>query len=144
MYGGHVVEDWDRRLTSAYLQTLFQEGLLEGQQLFPQFDFKAPQVNMNHKQVGIRCKIPRACLLPSLQSLLQRQVFEPLQKLASMPAIEGCLQHEPLAMTWLQSIKVSISTNKGGAFKHIKHTMHNLKTTKKACSRSSDADARLH
>ena len=50
MYGGHVVEDWDRRLTLAYLQTLFQEGLLEGHQLFPQFDFRAPTSNMNHRQ----------------------------------------------------------------------------------------------
>ena len=60
MYGGHVVEDWDRRLTSAYLQTLFQEGLLEGQPLFPQFDFKAPQVNMNHRQVR-RYKTQHSC-----------------------------------------------------------------------------------
>ena len=52
MYGGHVVEDWDRRLTLAYLQTLFQEGLLEGHQLFPQFDFRAPTSNMNHRQVS--------------------------------------------------------------------------------------------
>lgn len=51
MYGGHVVEDWDRRLTSAYLQTLFQEGLLEGNHLFPQFDFRAPTSLLNHKQV---------------------------------------------------------------------------------------------
>lgn len=54
MYGGHVVEDWDRRLTTAYLQTLFQEGLLEGQQLFPQFEFRAPQTNMNHRQVFLQ------------------------------------------------------------------------------------------
>ena len=53
MYGGHVVEDWDRRLTSAYLQILFQEGLLEGQQIFPKFDFRAPTSNMNHRQVRI-------------------------------------------------------------------------------------------
>ena len=46
-----MVEDWDRRLTSAYLQTLFQEGLLEGNPLFPQFDFRPPGTSMNHKQV---------------------------------------------------------------------------------------------
>jgi dynein heavy chain len=51
MYGGHVVEDWDRRLTSAYLQTFFQEGLLEGQLIIPKFDFRAPTSNMNHRQV---------------------------------------------------------------------------------------------
>lgn len=53
MYGGHVVEDWDRRLTSAYLQILFQEGLLEGQQIFPKFEFRAPTSNVNHRQVKI-------------------------------------------------------------------------------------------
>ena len=51
MYGGHVVEDWDRRLTSAYLQIIFQESLLEGQPIFPKFDFRAPTSNINHKQV---------------------------------------------------------------------------------------------
>lgn len=59
MYGGHVVEDWDRRLTSAYLQTFFQEGLLEGQLIIPKFDFRAPTSNMNHRQVKlglVRCK----------------------------------------------------------------------------------------
>lgn len=52
MYGGHVVENADRRLTAAYLQTLFQEGLLENQPLLPQFDFRAPQSNASHRQVN--------------------------------------------------------------------------------------------
>ena len=51
MYGGHVVEDWDRRLTSAYLQIIFREGLLEAQQIFPKFDFGPPASNINHRQV---------------------------------------------------------------------------------------------
>ena len=58
MYGGHVVEDWDRRLTSSYLQIIFQEGLLEGQQIFPKFDFRAPTSNMNHTQVAAVTEYP--------------------------------------------------------------------------------------
>ena len=65
MYGGHVVEDWDRRLTSAYLQILFQEGLLEGQQIFPKFDFRAPTSSMNHKQVRVKFQVsPSLCYKP--------------------------------------------------------------------------------
>lgn len=45
------MEDWDRRLTTAYLQIIFQEGLLEGQQIFQKFDFRAPSSNINHTQV---------------------------------------------------------------------------------------------
>ena len=48
MYGGHVVEDWDRRLVSAYLARLFQENLLEGGQLFP--GFSMPPQGLSHAQ----------------------------------------------------------------------------------------------
>lgn len=62
MYGGHVVEDWDRRLTSAYLQTVFQEGLLEGQPIFPKFDFRPPTSNLNQRQA-----MPLSCAEPNLK-----------------------------------------------------------------------------
>lgn len=48
MYGGHVVEDWDRRLVSAYLARLFQETLLDGMSLFPGFAMPAP--TLSHQQ----------------------------------------------------------------------------------------------
>lgn len=35
MYGGHIVEDWDRRLAAAYLSKYFNEGLLEASEHFP-------------------------------------------------------------------------------------------------------------
>ncbi len=49
IYGGHIVEDWDRRLASAYLAILMNETLLENTDLFPQFTppqstLKIPQV----------------------------------------------------------------------------------------------------
>ena len=49
IYGGHIVEDWDRRLASAYLAMLMNEKLLENTELFPQFTppqstLKIPQV----------------------------------------------------------------------------------------------------
>ena len=50
MYGGHIVEDWDRRLCSAYLAKYFQEPLLEGFEMFPGF-FTPPNTS-SHKQVG--------------------------------------------------------------------------------------------
>ena len=49
LYGGHIVEDWDRRLSSAYLNKHFTEALLEGPELFPGFT-PAPS-NANHKMV---------------------------------------------------------------------------------------------
>ena len=50
LYGGHIVEDWDRRLSSAYLNKHFTEALLESPELFPGFT-PAPS-NANHKAVG--------------------------------------------------------------------------------------------
>eukprot|EP00879_Flechtneria_rotunda_P029616 GHRR01032042.1.p1 GENE.GHRR01032042.1~~GHRR01032042.1.p1 ORF type:complete len:1612 (+),score=608.41 GHRR01032042.1:122-4837(+) len=49
MYGGHIVEDWDRRLANAYLFNYFNEGLLEGLEMFP--SFMAPPNSLNHRQV---------------------------------------------------------------------------------------------
>jgi dynein heavy chain len=37
MYGGHIVEDWDRRLAFAYLEVYLQNDLLEGMEFFPKF-----------------------------------------------------------------------------------------------------------
>ena len=49
MYGGHIVEDWDRRLANAYLFKYFNETLLEGMEMFPAFF--TPANTMTHKQV---------------------------------------------------------------------------------------------
>jgi hypothetical protein len=50
MYGGHIVEDWDRRLANAYLYKYFNEALLESQEFFP--GFTPPPSSCNHRQVG--------------------------------------------------------------------------------------------
>jgi hypothetical protein len=50
MYGGHIVEDWDRRLAGAYLLKYFNEGLLEGLEMFP--GFMTPGNSLSHKQVS--------------------------------------------------------------------------------------------
>jgi dynein heavy chain len=47
MYGGHIVEDWDRRLANGYLYFYFNESLLEGMEMFPRFP--APPNTGNHK-----------------------------------------------------------------------------------------------
>ncbi|CAD7696266.1 unnamed protein product [Ostreobium quekettii] len=49
MYGGHIVEDWDRRLANGYLCKYFHEQLLEGMEMFPAFH--TPPNTMSHKQV---------------------------------------------------------------------------------------------
>lgn len=49
MYGGHIVEDWDRRLANAYLFKYLNESLLEVVEFFPSFN--APPNSLNHKQV---------------------------------------------------------------------------------------------
>ena len=48
MYGGHVVEDWDRRTVAMYLESYFKEELLEGIEYFP--GFPSPPSGLNHKQ----------------------------------------------------------------------------------------------
>ena len=35
MYGGHIVDDWDRRFCSAFLENLMQDTLLDEAELFP-------------------------------------------------------------------------------------------------------------
>ena len=49
MYGGHVVEDWDRRLSNAYLMKYFNEELLDGVEMFP--GFNTPPNTATHKEV---------------------------------------------------------------------------------------------
>lgn len=51
MYGGHIVEDWDRRLANAYLFKYFNETLIEGMEMFPAFF--TPANTMTHKQVTL-------------------------------------------------------------------------------------------
>ena len=51
MYGGHIVEDWDRRLASAYLLKYFQETLADGLTLFP--GFATPATNLSYVQVTV-------------------------------------------------------------------------------------------
>ncbi|KAI8473051.1 MAG: flagellar outer dynein arm heavy chain beta [Monoraphidium minutum] len=49
MYGGHIVEDWDRRLANGYLTKYFTESLMEGLEMFPGFPV-APNT-LSQKQV---------------------------------------------------------------------------------------------
>jgi dynein heavy chain len=45
MYGGHIVDDWDRRLCKAYLDFFMQDGLLDEAELIPfseKLSLKAP------------------------------------------------------------------------------------------------------
>jgi dynein heavy chain len=47
MYGGHIVDDWDRILCAAYLDSLMNDGLLDEAELFPfiegkNISFKCP------------------------------------------------------------------------------------------------------
>ena len=52
IYGGHVVEDWDRRLAAAYLTKLMNDNLLENFEIFP--NFMAPPSSCNIQQVDYR------------------------------------------------------------------------------------------
>ena len=56
MYGGHIVEDWDRRLCSAYLARTFTATLLDAPPLFP--GFLPPTGALTHKQVGSSETLP--------------------------------------------------------------------------------------
>ena len=35
MYGGHIVDEWDRRLNRSYLEYLMKDSLLDESELFP-------------------------------------------------------------------------------------------------------------
>ena len=48
MYGGHITDDWDRRLCASYLSTYMHEGLLDGLSLYPKFE--VPPSSLNYKQ----------------------------------------------------------------------------------------------
>lgn len=63
IYGGHVVEDWDRRLAAAYLTKLMNENLLENSEIFP--NFMAPPSSYNIQQVEY---IPQCILVVQLSS----------------------------------------------------------------------------
>ena len=60
MYGGHIVEDWDRRLANAYLHKYFTDQLLEGIDFYP--GFTAPPSTASHKQVRLRSSGCRLCV----------------------------------------------------------------------------------
>ena len=47
MYGGHIVDDWDRRLCNAYLDNCMHDGLFDELELFPYIEGK-----------GISFKVP--------------------------------------------------------------------------------------
>ena len=49
LYGGHIVEDWDRRLSNAYLQKYYNDDLLEGTEMYP--GFPVPPNTYTHKEV---------------------------------------------------------------------------------------------
>jgi len=49
MYGGHIVDDWDRILCSAYLDNLMNDGLLDEAELFPFIE---------GKNVSFKCPAP--------------------------------------------------------------------------------------
>jgi dynein heavy chain len=48
MYGGHITDNFDRRLCGAYLLTYVREELLDGLAFFPKFE--APPPSLSHKQ----------------------------------------------------------------------------------------------
>jgi len=49
MYGGHIVNDWDRRLCLAYLNNIMNENLFDELELFPYVEGK-----------GISFRVPAA------------------------------------------------------------------------------------
>ena len=51
MYGGHIVEDWDRRLATSYLCRLFNESLLDVGEIFQ--GFFLPSTSSNHHAVRV-------------------------------------------------------------------------------------------
>jgi dynein heavy chain len=56
MYGGHIVDDWDRRYCSAFLENLMTDSLLDEAELFPFIEgknitFKCPPPLSHEKYI---------------------------------------------------------------------------------------------
>lgn len=56
MYGGHIVNDWDRRFCGTFLENLMQDSLLDEAELFPfiegkNISFKCPQAMPYEKYI---------------------------------------------------------------------------------------------
>jgi dynein heavy chain len=56
MYGGHIVDDWDRRLCMGYLDNVMHEGIFDELELFPfiegkNLSFKVPAANNYEKYI---------------------------------------------------------------------------------------------
>lgn len=54
MYGGHIVDDWDRRLCKSYLEILMTDAILDEGELFPFVEgkgisFKCPPISTYEK-----------------------------------------------------------------------------------------------
>jgi dynein heavy chain len=56
MYGGHIVDDWDRRLCTSYLIHLMNESLFDELELIPYIEgknisFRVPPPNVYEKYI---------------------------------------------------------------------------------------------
>lgn len=70
MYGGHIVDDWDRRLCNNYLFNIMGDPLLDELELFPfiegkNFSFKVPSQNpyekyLEHIETSLQIETPLA------------------------------------------------------------------------------------
>ena len=71
MYGGHIVDDWDRRLCINYLRNIINENLFEELELFPfvegkgNLSFKVPAPNtyekfLEHIELSLHSETPLA------------------------------------------------------------------------------------
>jgi dynein heavy chain len=64
MYGGHIVDDWDRRFCAASLENLMQDNLLDEAELFPYIEgknisFKCPPMLTYEKYIEyIETEVP--------------------------------------------------------------------------------------
>lgn len=96
MYGGHIVEDWDRRLANAYLFKYFNETLLEGMEMFPAFF--TPANTMTHKQVmWLLAKV--RVMLAWTSALMSRA--DPCESVCILIAVwKGDVTPSVLAIAW--------------------------------------------
>lgn len=70
MYGGHIVDDWDRRLCLGYLHNIMQEAIFDELELFPfvegkNISFRVPAPNnydkyIEHIDLSLQVETPLA------------------------------------------------------------------------------------
>lgn len=125
MYGGHVTDDWDRRLCRAYLEELLQPELLEGE-LFLAPCFPSPP---NRDYIGYHRYIDEALPPEStyLYGMREKRVVLELE------SVTGQLYSCRSVITWRLEFLVKVLASSSDILFRVEQQVIELENTNKNC-----------